>query len=549
MINKVSQSNININNSAKDKNKHFAKGQQPASKTSFNGGIDSLIWASQQCEKNPMVNVSVLDLTSAILPRTFFETVMGSKTKDEDGNTERKLNIHGGFEAFRRESSGLIVNCLLPSFIVMGATKALEKPIMGGYNKSSLVNTWANDDSLDKIQQFYSKAEGKGEEKIYNTFKSMFNSIEGVDGDAEKGGLKNFKDFYDEDIDTALRKMAKASIEDKPKDVSEAYQTIVKKTKIAENIKFNGDKGFFSNNLEALFKDGAKVLHGVEKEGISNADELGKYISKAKKLVRGKSILGMGIIIPLAISMQPINRWITHKLSGQKGAPIYNDDKQRKLSDEEKSELNKKKMLAVPLMAGVAALSMLMDKPSLKMFQFKGLFPTMDQARIISTATFASRLASSEDANELKENTVRDIATFSSFYFLGDYVAKGVASLIEKNDPSVKLINRRKSSKEDANIAQKFWNWAKHSSMKSTDELTSIKDKRLRSLCQLSNLTFSLFSLGMAIPAYTRHKTQQKEKEKLAKLNLEETSNIKQQKFTSPESIASLSLMNDFLQG
>ena len=52
-------------------------------------------------------------------------------------------------------------------------------------------------------------------------------------------------------------------------------------------------------------------------------------------------------------------------------------------------------------MVGVAGLSMFMDRPSLKMFQFKGLFPTMDQARIISTATFASRMGAAEDKNEL----------------------------------------------------------------------------------------------------------------------------------------------------
>lgn len=98
-------------------------------------------------------------------------------------------------------------------------------------------------------------------------------------------------------------------------------------------------------------------------------------------------------------------------------------------------------------MWGVAALSMLMDRPSLKMFQFKNIFPTMDQARIISAATFSSRLAAAEDKNELHENTIRDIATFSSFYFLGDYAAKGIATFLEKhNKDGIKLINRLKDA-------------------------------------------------------------------------------------------------------
>ena len=171
-------------------------------------------------------------------------------------------------------------------------------------------------------------------------------------------------------------------------------------------------------------------------------------------------------------------------------------------------------------MAGVAGLSMLMDRPSLKMFQFKNIFPTMDQARIISAATFSSRLAAAEDSNELKENTIRDIATFSSFYFLGDYAAKGIATLLEKhNKDGIKLINRLKNPEEGANIFKKFWYWAKHTSMKSTDELGAIADKALhakarnmRAMCQLGNLAFSLLSLGVFIPIYTRTQSNKKEK-------------------------------------
>ena len=237
-------------------------------------------------------------------------------------------------------------------------------------------------------------------------------------------------------------------------------------------------------------------------------------------MVNAKSIAGLGMIIPLAVAAQPINRWITHKLSGKKGAPIYNDDKERILTPEEKKQLTARKFIDVPLMWGVAALSMLMDRPSLKMFQFKNIFPTMDQARIISAATFSSRLAAAEDKNELHENTIRDIATFSSFYFLGDYAAKGIATFLEKhNKDGIKLINRLKDANPNDNIMKKFWNWAKHTKMKSTDELSAIsnealrtKAKNLRAICQAGNLAFSLLSLGIFIPLYTRTQTNKKEK-------------------------------------
>ena len=451
----------------------------------------------------------------------------------------------GGFEALRREGSGLVINCLIPGYIVKFAAGLLNKPIMGQFKNSSLVKSWANSDTISCIQKYYNNAQGlTKEDRVYSTLKSMFDDIEGVNGNAEKDGLKKFKELFanDPEYKEHLRKFAKNIISDKPeKDFADdMYNFLVKKSGIAENIKFAGDKGYFSSSLGHLCESASDILHGAYQEGIikdysadatqgknveklvsKEVEELSKYFGKAKKLVNAKSIAGLGMIIPLAIAAQPINRWITHKLSGKKGAPIYNDDKERVLTPEEKKQLIRDKFIAVPLMWAVTGLSMLMDKPSLKMFQFKNIFPTMDQARIISAATFSSRLAAAEDSNELKENTIRDIATFSSFYFLGDYAAKAIATFLEKhNKDGIKLINRLKEPAEGANILQKFWNWAKHTKMKSTDELLGsignealrLKARNMRGLCQLGNIGFSLLSLGVFIPIYTRTQSNKKEK-------------------------------------
>lgn len=536
MINKVELGSVKNNRTPK------YVSQKNKGQTSFTGlGSLALRLGSfalkgvQKCEESPMINVAVLDLSTAILPRTYFETFIGSKKKDENGNEtrERKLNIMGGFEAFRREGSGLLINCMIPSFIVMGAAKLLNRPIMGAFNKSNLTRSWANGDTINCVSKYYKNAQGSSkEDRVFSTLKSMFDDIEGVDGDIGKGGLKKFKEIFanDEEYTNHLRKMAKNIVSEKPEKgyTTEMYKYLVRKSGIAENIKFSKDSGFFSSSLGHLCDSVGDVLHGASKEGIltpnanitANEGNFVKYLSKAKHLVNAKSIAGLGMIIPLAVAAQPINRWITHKLSGKKGAPIYNDDKERILTPEEKKQLTARKFIDVPLMWGVAALSMLMDRPSLKMFQFKNIFPTMDQARIISAATFSSRLAAAEDKNELHENTIRDIATFSSFYFLGDYAAKGIATFLEKhNKDGIKLINRLKDANPNDNIMKKFWNWAKHTKMKSTDELSAIsnealrtKAKNLRAICQAGNLAFSLLSLGIFIPLYTRTQTNKKEK-------------------------------------
>ena len=490
MIEKVSLLSVNNKNNNAPKRDNNAK-NNPA----FKGGLADLpILLVQQCEKQPMVNVSVLDLSTAIIPRTIVET--------------KESNSYAGFEAFRRESSGLIVNCLIPSFIVMGVASLLHRPIMGSFNKSNLINTWANGDAIDKIHKFYSEAEGATkEEKIYNTFRNELGSLSGVDGHETKHfdkllGIESDANgkfvgkIGNEKVHNAVNEFVNLVTSDKysSKQFKKAYRNIVEETLVAENIKFKGDNGFFSNNLESMCEDTVKMIRGVMKENITDPNELSKYFNKAKKLVNWKSIGGLGLIIPLAISMQPINRWITRKTSGRKGAPIYKDfnkdTEHKELSPKEKRELLAQKFISIGSMLGVCGLSMFMDRPILKnILQFKGIFPTMDQARLVSTATFASRMGASEDRNELREATVRDIATFSSFYFLGDYVAKGIATLIEHKKDGVHLINRLKPAPDkNANFMKKFWHWAKHTSLKSSDELATHNDKRLRTICLIAEL-------------------------------------------------------------
>ena len=105
-------------------------------------------------------------------------------------------------------------------------------------------------------------------------------------------------------------------------------------------------------------------------------------------------------------------------------------------------------------------------------------------------------------------------------YFLGDYAAKGYASYLE-NTKGVKLLNRTKPVKKDANVFKKIGNWIVNTHLKSTDELAadatrSIKDMRhMRTQCQAVNLGSSLLILGLLVPVFTRLKTQKNHKKDL----------------------------------
>jgi hypothetical protein len=192
----------------------------------------------------------------------------------------------------------------------------------------------------------------------------------------------------------------------------------------------------------------------------------------------------------------------------------------------EKSKFLLQKIASAGLMVGVAYAS-LKDKSSIKNIikglQFTKNMPTMDQCRWIATSTFASRMLASEDPNELKEVTWRDIATFSSLYFLGDYVAKAVGVLLQKT-AKIPLLNYTKKAPVKSNNAikdfiAKIGHWASGTELKTFSEAAKVSNKAkvMRYACEASSLGFSMLTLGMLVPWYVRKQTEKKVREETIK--------------------------------
>ena len=490
----------------------------------FKGVVEATTSVLQYCNTNPMAGVSLIDLITAIAPRTIVDA---------------KTNGFAAAETCRRESSGLIVNCLIPGFIVLGVAKLLEA---FGAGPKGLSKLWANQEALETLRDHYKESGGSAKEYITRLF---------ADAEVLKG--KKWIKIVPERLETELSDYANA-IENNIKDSKtiksirqKLYNKILETTGGAEHIKIHGK--VYHDNISTLLRDtldvGKKFIHDLGKDHT----QIDTFVKKATKFVNKKSLLGLAIVIPLAASMQTINRWITKKTSGQEGAPIYKDfgkGKQKtEMTPAQKSTFWTKKIGAAGLMVGTALLSM-MKKPSIKMLQFTKNMPSMDQCRWIATATFASRMLASEDENELKEVTWRDIATFSSLYFLGDYVSKGVGTIIQKVK-GVPLLNYMQESPKTKNPIKNFWYWVKDTKLKSFDEANAIKAtesaihgskaKGLRAICEVSSLGFSMLVLGILVPWYVRKETERKEHMKLKSrlqdlmsypsLNLNGTSNKK----------------------
>lgn len=537
--------NIQISNPKQNKNQK--------SDISFGGVGSSIVKGIQKCEKNPMLNVAVIDLITAIVPRSIIE-----------GFT----NIFAGFEALRREGSGLLINCLLPGFVALGIAKLANKSIMG--KNADLSNCWADSKSISTISDYYTKAEttpaftegmqrfnDAKKAKVYAAHYNMLSDVSGVDGNE----IKKFKDITGADIHKTAETLTNATFEEKPKLsftqrlsnifkkkpkslVKSAYEDLVSKTHIEQNIRIGSGENKIVTNLESAMQNSTSLMRGFVKDGVESAESMKGFVKKSKNLLKTKSILAMAIILPLAASMQFINRKITSKLSGVTGAPIYedyaqNNSKAEKTPEEQKQEkeaLLKQKMISIASMLSVACLSM-MKLPTLStlkdIVQFKGRFPTMDQARAISAITFSSRMAVADDKNELAEATTRDLVTFSSMYFLGDYAAKGYATYLEKSK-GVNLLNRTKVLDKKANPLKKFGNWVVNTHLKSSDELVSDGIRSLeemthfRAKCQAANIGSSLLILGLIVPIFTRMKTKKNHEKELMLQDNKDKINIPQ---------------------
>lgn len=548
MINKIGVDTTSRFNSNNVHNKEQSK-QNPNFK-----GVGAIALAGiQACERMPMVNVTVIDMLSAILPRTIVESM---------------TNWFAGFEAFRRESSGLVVNCLIPSLITLGIAKCMNPAMMPkGVNMS---RCWADSSLIDKASEYYKSA--GSDDKVKESLKNILGNIQGYEG-------KNFVKFNEaltpEEIEKYSKKLAELSRSgdaDKAirKEIKKLTNEIVEKIHVAENIKIvDGNKTVNAASVNSMLEDSVKYFKEFQKSGIG----IEEFAKKSKKLVKSKSLAGLAVILPLAASMQYINRWITGKISGVKGAPIYDDFGKGKDNIEETSKakegLLKQKLISISSMIGVSLLSM-MKRPSMNMLEFKGMFPTMDQARVISTTTFASRMAAADDKNELAESTVRDIATFSGLYFLGDYAAKAAATGIQKNT-GITLLNDTKPLKGDENVFKKAWHWVKDVNIKSSEEVVSKTQqslngakpteaqakiiekelkhaKNLRSACQVTNLGVSLALLGIIVPLYTRHKTKKKHEQalKLAQEKAQDIETKKDEQSVTPMNIKYSKLTTGF---
>ena len=521
---------------SRNKNNNINNNQKNFKGSAATAAFNILDKSFQLLDKNAMIQVAFVDSVATDIPRTLVD--LGT-------------SLAAAFETARREFSGLIVNCLIPGVIVKGVASLLPKDAL--LNGTDAVNSWANGAAIDRLSGVYKSVHTSPNVDCTRDYvQKSLASLSGLEG---KNWVKYSDSIDKPEFQEAIDKITEA-ISKKPKErkalLADAKTKIAGLTKAESILKF-GDAP--QSNLEETIRDIADMgskLNVVKKnamDSISNADDsvvndvisgaIDKYSASLKKLVNKKSIIGMAVVMAMAVSVQKINRAITRKQFKAEGAPIYKDfgkkETHKKMTEDEKKSFFGKKLVGAAGMVTMAAASM-MKKPTLAMFQFSNIFPTLDQCRWIASSTFASRMLAAEDTNELRESAVRDIASFAGLYFLGDYVKKGVASAFEalsktKNGAkllgeNVVLLNRTKTiqkpvAKAGASLLEKIGNqiiyrakqfgiWVKHTDLKAASEVANVKTRNLRNLCRVADIAFSILMLGILLPKYNRSVTEKK---------------------------------------
>ena len=545
----------------------------------------------QVCDDVPMIGVAFTDTAATDVPRTIVDL--------------KQTGVPAAAETARREFSGLIVNCLIPGAFVYGAARLINDGYMKDFmtpkgKPLNLSRSWANGEAISNLVGVWKDYTGIGKdlslitdkdelyeaEKILKnkTFgdrgfvKSALKKIEGLNGVDSWDKLSDHKNLIDkaaELLEPAMKGDARPKniiqkfkyTRERNRALKNAYDVLVKGQytrkdelgrkvvevidenggfRATQTLKFNGKN--IGSDLRNFLRDTADIgtALSISKEARVNPD---KFIKQATKLVNAKSLMGLAVVIPLAMSVQTINRAMTRHKYKKAGAPIYKDfeNENRELTEDEKKQLKITKPLAVGSIVGLAALSMGKTFPkslssAVEMLQFNTKFPTLNQCRVIATSTFASRMLAAEDPNELRESTVRDLASFAGLYFLGDYAEKLAATAIQKfskkgETGELQMFNKTKKPEEYRNLWQKFTGWIKDTNIKTFDEIAP-EHKNYRSLAKLGGLGFSLVFLGVLLPMYNKYVTNKKEAKRKAILEQQKKqSNIYNPKTVFPSNI------------
>lgn len=443
MINRVNISDIKI--AENNKQKQTFKGVETAPLALLKGLNDS-----------PALGACAVDLCSMVIPRTAIEI----KNRGKQAGIEA---------AFREGTSCLIHACV--GLIGLGAATLIS----GGFNREHSIkaqNIFASGKTIDNMSKIWQSSEGQKQ-----FFDGFLQNIRGLSGNSWKKVSAEAKD----DIVNGLVKLAEKTQQLSTASGSSKAQLKKEVKQLKDVVLTNITKDTGARATFEMQAEGQKLVSASLGELVDNAvlisnafktkskEKLPDFVKSLKSNKLASTLLGMGICAAMCMSVQPVNRYLTKKRTGQDGF-VGVDGKAEKPS-------GKFKALKTALGIGFSATALrsigkFKDLPA--NIQFNSKVPTINQFKFLYSLTIASRFMSARDGNELRESVIKDTLGYTNWLILGGMVSKLFARGVGGKD----LINNPVAQEGKKGIGYAF-NWLTKSSVKSFDEVLLPKANEL----------------------------------------------------------------------
>lgn len=222
-----------------------------------------------------------------------------------------------------------------------------------------------------------------------------------------------------------------------------------------DNI-YQSSKAFSSGKVAETFKTG----------NIAN----NSFIKRMKKLNRSTAILGLGFATAIGMSVQPINRYLTKKRTGQDGFAGAG-----KKDNSTQFKILKTAIASAFLLFALRTIGKYSE--ILSKIQFKGLAPTMDQFKCAYGATIFSRFVVSANFNEFRESFTKDPMGFCTWLIFGGFASKLAAAGFEKL-PQFKNNSEKFILYNQAENGKGWFKWLTRSTLITRDEVLHTEFKK-----------------------------------------------------------------------
>ena len=423
--------------------------KQQNNQQNFNGAFDFFSTGLRFLDTNQAWGATAVDVGSMVLPRTIVDFQRGADA---------------GLETATRESSSSANHALVGVYGALAGV--LLASSLNGRFGIKFNQIFAGDKILDNLgKSWHDEVQAGNKEPLRKHLEKVVGSIEGFNPSKSKEGWVGISQDTQKLIVDRLENDIKKLDKNKISGETEKYiHTLITSSTGAESkmrLKGIGGKEAVTGlDLKTILENTYSVTKAFTSEKVANVFRETKdfganeFIKSMKGFNMRRSLLGVGIAGAIGMSIQPINRYITKRRTGE--------DKFVGGGEKDDSFGFKVRKALAAAAFGAGSFACISTKPAeiLPKLQFRGMIPSLDQFKAIYGLTIMSRFMSSRNDNELTESAIKDVIGFANWLILGNIVTKGVANGLDKD-----LINIKESDK-----GQGFFKWLKNSSVKTRDE-------------------------------------------------------------------------------